>query len=288
VPSAYTGSARTRLAAHLIRWLGPRRLRPLLAAMKIRGLSVYRGSIAGGHAMPTSVEDVGHRHRGVDSGGNLRAAVFGVNDGLVSNTSLVLGIAGAAQEPRIILLSGIAGLLAGAFSMAAGEYVSMRSQREMYESQIALEREELGLYPEQEAEELSLIYHARGMPLEEARSMTRKLVKDPERALDTLSREELGLNPQELGSPWGAAVSSFAAFSAGALLPLLPFLMGAGVEAVPVAAATAVVGLFAVGAALSLFTGRHALWSGLRMVLIGSSAGLATYAIGRLLGVSLT
>jgi VIT1/CCC1 family predicted Fe2+/Mn2+ transporter len=114
------------------------------------------------------------------------------------------------------------------------------------------------------------------------------LVKDPERALDTLSREELGLNPQELGSPWGAAVSSFAAFSAGALLPLLPFLMGAGAEAVPAAAATGVVGLFAVGAALSLFTGRRALWSGLRMVLIGGSAGLATYAIGRLLGVSLT
>jgi vacuolar iron transporter family protein len=278
---------RVRLAAGLIRRLGPRRLQPMLAAMKVRGLSVYRGPKLRGHPMPTSAEDVGHRHRGIDGGGNLRAAVFGVNDGLVSNTSLILGVAGATAEPGIVLLSGIAGLLAGAFSMAAGEYVSVRSQRELYEYQIGLEREELDLYPAEEAEEMALIYNARGVPMDDARRIALEIIKDPVHALDTLAREELGLNPDELGSPWGAALASFTAFAAGAMVPLLPFAAGLSAQAVPVAAGLAMLALFAVGASMSLFTGRSALWSGLRMVLIGGGAGLVTYLIGTVLGVTL-
>ena len=186
----------------------------MLAAMKVRGLSVYdsQRSLAG-HLMPTSVSDVGARHKGY-GGGNLRAAVFGVNDGLVSNTSLIMGVAGAAAGADFVLTSGVAGLLAGALSMAAGEYVSMRSQREMFEYQIGLERDELQEYPEEEAEELALIYQARGMQLEEARRVTRELVKNEANALDALAREELGLNPDDLGSPWGAAIYSFLAFCA--------------------------------------------------------------------------
>lgn len=287
LPAAFKPSVRTRIVAVLIRILGPRRMLPVLAAVKVRGLSVYRGSHAPKtHAMPVAVEEVGARHRGIGPGGNLRAAVFGVNDGLVSNTSLIMGVAGATGDTKVILLSGVAGLLAGAFSMAAGEYVSMRSQREMYEYQIGLEKEELALYPEEEQEELALIYAARGMPLEKARTMAGEMLRDPVHALDTLSREELGLNPDDLGSPWGAALSSFLAFSAGALLPLAPFLF-LRESVVAVAAIVAGVALVAVGASLSLFSGRNAAWGGLRMLAIGVAAGAATFLIGRLLGVSL-
>ena len=285
-PGPFVPSRRARVVARLARTLGPRRMLPVLAAMKVRGLSVYSSQRPAGHAMPRSLEDFGQRHRSVGSGGALRAAVFGMNDGLVSNTSLILGIAGAGAEPRTLLLTGIAGLLAGAFSMAAGEYVSMRSQRELFEYQIGQERDELAQYPEEEAEEIALIYRARGLELEEARTVARKLMSDPEHALDTLAREELGLNPDDLGSPWGAAWTSFLAFAAGALLPLAPHLWLAGPSAVWATAAVALVALFSVGAALALFTGRGALASGLRMVLIGSAAGAATYGIGRLFGVS--
>jgi vacuolar iron transporter family protein len=215
------------------------------------------------------------------------AAVFEVNDGLVSNLSLILGVAGAAHDPRIVLVSGIAGLLAGAFSMSTGEYIFMRSQRELFEHQIDLERDELQLYPTQEAEELALIYQARGVPMDEARVLAGKLLENPEHALDTLACEELGLNPDELGSPWSAALFSFLAFGAGGIAPL-PFLFGTQANAILLATALGLAGLFAVGAALSLFTGRAALWSGLRMVLIGGSAALTTYLIGKWLGVSLS
>jgi VIT1/CCC1 family predicted Fe2+/Mn2+ transporter len=286
VEPTFEPTRRARLVAWLVSRIPPRRLRPVLAAMKVRGLSVYDSAVPG-HAMPTRVEQVGGRHRGVGSGGNLRAAVFGANDGLVSNTSLIMGIAGATHEAGIILTTGIAGLLAGALSMAAGEYVSMRSQRELYEYQIGLEREELGEYPEEEAEELALIYNARGMQLDEAREVARKLLRNPQHALDTLAREELGLNPDDLGSPWGAAVFSFLSFTVGAVIPLLPFLLKTGTLAVVYTAALAGVSLFAIGATLSLFTGRGALRGGLRMMLIGGASGLATYAIGSLLGLAL-
>ena len=283
-PPAFRPALRARLVARLVRVLGPRRMRGILSGLKVRGLSIYRGPTLPGHPMPTSVDQVGHRHRGVDAGGNLRAGVFGINDGLVSNTSLILGVAGAAQDPKVVLLSGVAGLLAGAFSMAAGEYLSMRSQRELFEYQIALEREELDLYPQEEAEELALIYNARGLPMDDARRIAHELVGRPEQALDALAREELGLNPDELGSPWGAALSSFIAFAAGAVVPVLPFLSGSGRHAVVLASALAGSALFAVGATLSLFTGRGAIASGIRMVLIGAAAGTSTYLIGGLWG----
>jgi VIT1/CCC1 family predicted Fe2+/Mn2+ transporter len=287
-PPPYSPGLRARITVTLARLFTPRRVRHMLAAMKVRGLSAYdsQRSLAG-HLMPTSVSDVGARHKGY-GGGNLRAAVFGINDGLVSNTSLIMGVAGAAASVEFVLASGVAGLLAGALSMAAGEYVSMRSQREMFEYQIGLERDELREYPEEEAEELALIYQARGMQLEEARRVSRELVKNETNALDALAREELGLNPDDLGSPWGAAVSSFLAFAVGAVVPLVPFLFGLPLtRALSTAAVVAACALFAVGAALSLFTGRSALAGGLRMVLIGGGAGLATWLIGSLLGAAI-
>lgn len=279
---------RARLVARLLSWTGPRALRPVLAAMKIRGLSVYSAPpLTLGHPMPRSAEEVGRGHHGRLSGNNLRAAVFGVNDGLVSNTSLMMGVAGATADVSVIVLTGIAGLLAGAFSMAAGEYVSVRSQREMYEYQIGLERDELQEYPQEEAEELALIYNARGMELGAARHFSADLIGDREHALNVLAREELGLNPDDLGSPFGAAFSSFLSFSAGALIPLVPFLLGLRAYGVPVAAGLAATSLFAVGAVLSLFTGRRAFWGGARMLAIGAAAAAATYGIGGLLGVNI-
>jgi len=222
---AFIPDLRTRLVAGLVRRYGPRAMRGILAAMKVRGLSVYSHA-APGHPAPTSADEVGKRHRGIAGGGNLRAAVFGINDGLVSNASLILGVAGASANNSTILLSGIAGLLAGAFSMAAGEYVSVRSQREMYEHQIGLERAELAEYPEEEAEELALIYAARGLSVSDAHGLARRTIANPGLALDTLAREELGLNPENLGSPWGAALSSFFSFGVGALVDRGRFVRG--------------------------------------------------------------
>ena len=285
-PAPFRPDLRTRMVALLTRSLKPRAMRGVLAAMKVRGMVLY-DTAQPSHGVPTRREDVGRRHRGAASGNALRAGVFGVNDGLVSNAALIYGVAGASQDASIIALTGVAGLLAGAFSMAAGEYVSVRSQREMFEYQIGLERDELEKYPQEEAAELALIYAAKGMTPDEARRVADTLMQDPERALDTLAREELGLNPDELGSPWVAAASSFAAFTAGAALPLLPFLFAGGRIALLESVALTALGLFAVGASMSLFTGRHALLSGLRMLAIGGTAGLATYFIGAWLGVAL-
>jgi VIT1/CCC1 family predicted Fe2+/Mn2+ transporter len=273
---------RARLIAALARVLGPKRIKPALAAMKIRGLSAYSTAPAG-HVMPTDVTTIGRSHR--SGGGNLRPAIFGVNDGLVSNASLILGMVGASASTGTVLATGIAGLLAGALSMAAGEFVSVRSQREMYEYQIGLEADELKEYPEAEAEELALIYAARGMPLEEARVFAHRLVTDPKQALDVLAREELGLNPNDLGSPMGAATFSFIAFTLGALVPLLPFFFGLVLpNAAYAGAAAAGLGLFGTGASLSLFTGRNAWTGGLRMLAIGGGAGAVTFMIGSLIG----
>ena len=286
-PAHYFPDWRTRVVGRLVKWFGPRRMRPVLAAMKVRGMSLYTKAPVG-HAIPTQLSEVGRRHHNVGASGTLRAAVFGVNDGLVSNASLILGVAGAVGSGSMILLSGIAGLLAGAFSMAAGEYVSMRSQREMFEYQIGMERAELEQYPQEEAAELALIFAAKGMEKAEARKLADKLISDPDHALDTLAREELGLNPDELGSPWGAAVSSFMAFAAGAIVPLLPFLFTDGQQALTISIALTCVALFVVGAVLSLFTGRNAWLGGLRMLAIGCAAGAGTYIIGKALGVTLT
>jgi VIT1/CCC1 family predicted Fe2+/Mn2+ transporter len=225
-------------------------------------------------------------HRGRDGGGSLRAAIFGVEDGLVSNLSLVMGVAGADPGRHIVLLSGIAGLLAGSFSMAAGEYLSMSAQRELFERQIGLEREELRENPEEEQEELALIYQAKGVPVGDARAIASRIVSDPRVALDTLAREELGLNPDELGSPWAAALSSFVLFAVGALLPLLPYFFGGGAAAVIVSAALAGLGLLVVGVSITLFTGRNPVISALRMLGIGAGAAIVTFIVGRLIGVN--
>jgi VIT1/CCC1 family predicted Fe2+/Mn2+ transporter len=284
LPSPFQASGRARLVAALARRLGPRRVKPALAALKVRGLSAYTAAL-GGHLLPTDLAQVGLSHRTV-GGGNLRAAIFGVNDGLVSNASLILGGVGAQASTGTVLATGIAGLLAGALSMAAGEYVSVRSQRELFEYQIGLEADELKQYPEAEAEELALIYIARGMDQAQACAFAHQLVRDPAQALDVLAREELGLNPDDLGSPVGAAVFSFSAFTVGALVPLVPFFAG---SALPVAAywgtGFAAVGLFGTGAAMSLFSGRNPLMGGLRMLGIGALAGATVFLIGHLIGV---
>jgi VIT1/CCC1 family predicted Fe2+/Mn2+ transporter len=298
-PAEFVPPVRARVIALLVRLLGPRRLTHALAAMKVRGMAVYRsagyqGAIttAGARALPPRHDEVGEQHRsGKDTAGTaggLRAAVFGVNDGLVSNTSLILGVAGGGADTRGIVLAGIAGLLAGAFSMAAGEWVSVRSQREMFEHQIDLEKAELDEYPEEEAGELALIFEARGMNLEEAQHTADHLIAEPKRALDALTREELGLNPGDLGSPVLAGVASFLAFALGGAVPLMPFLIASGDRAIASAVACSAAALLAVGASLSLFTGRSAPASALRMLLIGTAAGALTWGIGRLLGVSLS
>ena len=288
-PGPWVPSRRARLVARLVRRFGPHRTRSVLSAMKVRGMSIY-SSREVGHPMPLSVADIGLRHRGT-GGANLRAIVFGANDGLVSNASLILGVAGATGgngESRVIVISGIAGLLAGAFSMAAGEYVSVASQREMFERQIEAERDELAEYPAAEAAELSLIYQARGLSRDDADRMTASIVANPAYALDTLAREELGLDPGELGSPWGASISSFASFALGALVPLVPFLIGAGRPALLGSIAVTGAALFGVGTSISLFTGRGAIRGGVRMLVIGAAAATATFFIGRLLGVSVS
>ncbi len=281
---AFTPSTRARIVASLTRTFGVKAMKPALAAMKVRGLSVYNGAVvSAAHPMPREPGKLESHHRSA-GGGSLRAAVFGVNDGLVSNTCLILGVAGAAENSGLILTSGFAGLLAGAFAMAAGEFISVRSQREMFEHQISLERAEIENYPEAEAEELALIYAARGVPLEDARKITKALVKNKEEALNTLAREELGLNPEDLGSPFGAAFWSFVSFAFGAALPLAPFILHLN-NALYVAVGIAAVALFVIGAALSLFSGRNAFFGGARMVLIGAIAASATYSIGKLFGV---
>ncbi|MFN2590472.1 MAG: VIT1/CCC1 transporter family protein [Actinomycetota bacterium] len=212
--------------------------------------------------------------------GAFRAAIFGVNDGLVSNLSLIMGFAGAAVENRVVILAGVAGLLAGAFSMAAGEYQSMKVQRELFERLLHLEAHELATEPDEEHEELREIYESRGFPPELARRVTEVVMRDPKVALETHAREELGLDPQELGSPWGAAVSSFLTFAVGAAVPLVPFLVGSGSAAVYAAIAASGVSLFAVGATLTLLTGRQPWVSGFRMLVVGGVAAAVTYTVG--------
>lgn len=219
-----------------------------------------------------------------DRSGALRAAVFGVNDGLVSNTALVMGFAGSGAAATTILFAGIAGLLAGSFSMAAGEYISMRSQREAYEREIALEADELRDDPEAEAEELALIYRAKGLDAEEAGRVAATIMKDQEAALETMAREELGLDPEELGSPWSAALSSLVAFALGAVVVVLPYLFGSGTAALAAAIGLAAAALFTVGSALGLLNGRAALRSGARQLLVGGGAALVVFFIGQAIG----
>jgi vacuolar iron transporter family protein len=236
--------------------------------------------------------DIAERERWHRSGrsGTLRAVIFGVSDGLVSNLALVMGVAGAsgptATSGHFILLAGIAGLLAGAFSMAAGEYISMQSQRELFERQIELERAEMAAMPEEEEAEMASLYRAKGFNADEAKAIAHRLFEDPERALDQLIREELGLDPDELGSPFGAAFGSFVAFALGAFVPVAPYLVGSGVGAFVAAIGLSLVALFAVGGGVSLLTGRGVLFSGARQVAIGAAAAIVTFVVGTAIGVS--
>ena len=262
-----------------------------LAAAPSAGMAAGRGRDGVAEAMAaSSAAEIGQTegwHRTGGRSGTLRAVIFGVSDGLVSNLSLVMGVAGAAAgNPRFILLAGIAGLLAGAFSMAAGEYISMQSQRELFERQIALERAEMEAMPEEEEAELAASYRAKGFTAAEAATIAHRIFQDPKAALDMLVREELGLDPDELGSPWGAAAGSFLAFGVGAVIPVIPFLFGGGTALTALSLGLSLIALFGVGAAVSLLTGRGFLFSGVRQLGLGLAAAVVTYLIGSIIGVS--
>ena len=304
---------RVRAIGLLARWFGVNSVLPIVRSMEAGAYSAYMAQDPAAQALapderehrktmsrlergsvePTQAITEREKWHRTGGGGTLRASVFGVSDGLVSNASLVMGFSGAQTQGDVVLLAGVAGLLAGAFSMAAGEYVSMRAQRELFERQIELEREELAANPEEERREIALIYRAKGLSPEQAEATAAQLMADPNVALETLVREELGLDPASLGSPWGAAIGSFLAFAGGAIMPVLPFLFAPAAEDVAAgyviaSAALAGIALFGVGASLSLFTGRSALMSGLRQLGLGAAAAALTYGIGSLIGVSTT
>jgi vacuolar iron transporter family protein len=301
---AHKPSARVRLLGWLARQFGTRRVVPIISNMEARDEAGYmrqpeaaglpaeerahsrtllamEGKVSGQQSIAGA-----ERWHTTATGGALRAAVFGINDGLLSNFSLVMGFAGAEAQPEYIILAGVAGLLAGSFSMAAGEYVSVRAQREVFEQQIAIEKEELEVSPREEEEELALIYQAKGIPEHEASRLAKRIIQNPKTAIDTLAREELGLDPTGLGSPWSAAISSFIAFVLGAFVPVMPYLLTSGTKAWIASASLSFCALFTVGAVLSIFTSRGPLRSGARMLGIGLLVSAITYSVGWLLGVS--
>lgn len=295
---------RVRFLSFLARRFGADAVVPMVLRLEASDAAKYRGAADAPPAMAAA--EIAHgrvlaalegdgageriaraegRHR-TGAGGALRAAVFGVNDGLVSNLALVMGVAGGSDSGGIVLLAGVAGLLAGAFSMAAGEWISVRSQREMYEREIAVEAEELRAFPEEEREELSLIYQAKGVPAAAAGALAAQIMENPDTALDTLVREELGLDPGDLGSATVASLSSFASFALGAFVPVIPFLVGEGAAALAAAAGLAAVALFGVGILTSVFTARPPLRAGVRMVVVGALAAGVTYVVGSAVGVA--
>jgi len=303
---------RTRLLVRLARWFGPTFVLPTVASLERADVTRYdaqpeaassglpsaershsrvvtavlESAPRGGAVGPTLAKLEG-RHRSV--GGNaLRAAVLGANDGLVSNLSLVMGVVGAEVAEHTVLLTGLAGLVAGAASMAMGEWLSVMNARELFESQVRTESEELEQNPVEEQEELALIYQAKGLGQEEARALAQRLFGDRKSALDTLVREELGLDPEELGgSPYVAAGTSFGLFSMGAIFPVLPFFFLSGLAAIGASLALAGLALAVIGVVTSVFTGRSAAFSAGRQLVIGYGAAAITFAIGKLVGVSL-
>jgi VIT1/CCC1 family predicted Fe2+/Mn2+ transporter len=301
---------RTRALVWLARRFGPQFVLPTLSTLEQRDSGQYDKqpeAVEGGlpqaershnrvvsamaSAMPagasgSSLARLEGRHRG---GGNaLRAAVLGANDGLVSNLSLVMGVAGAAQSGRMILLTGLAGLVAGACSMAMGEWLSVTSARELSQQQIDIEADELQRMPEEELEEMVLIYQAKGLDETAARTLAERLMANKDSALDTLVREELGIDPDELGgSAWAAAGTSFGLFALGAVFPVAPFFALDGIPALVTSLAASGVALALIGGGTSLFTGRGVLFSAGRQLAIGYAAAAITYGIGRLVGVSI-
>ena len=309
VPPPGRPGARTRLLATAARRLSPRAVLPLIERAERADAGMYDadpdaapGMAADehGHARtiaklieggrPSPAEQIARRepwHRG-DRSGALRAGVFGVSDGLVSNTALVMGVAGSGASHTVILLAGTAGLLSGSFSMAAGEYVSMASQREMYEREISLEAQELEEKPEEEHDELVLLYRAKGLPRADAAQLADRIMADRKVALDTLTREELGLDPAQLGSPLSAAISSLLTFAVGALVVIFPYFFLSGTAALVTAIVLAGAALVAVGAGIGILNGRSAVRSGLRQLLLGGAAALITFGIGHLIGASVS
>jgi len=230
---------------------------------------------------PEHHDTIDHTHRDID-GGALRPAVFGAMDGLVSNFALIAGIVGSDASPRTVVVTGLAGLAGGAFSMAAGEYTSVASQAELARAEVEIERRELVRSPEAEQRELAELYIARGLDEKLAHEVARQLSRDPDTALEIHAREELGVDPRDLPSPWVAAGSSFAFFAVGALLPLLPYLLGA-TTLTPALVLTAL-GLFGAGAAVSHVTARPWWYGGTRQLVLGAAAGALTYLLGLLIG----
>ncbi len=243
-------------------------------------MQTTKGGIAG-----ATLAQLEGRHRNVSGGNALRAAVLGSSDGLTSNLSLVMGVAGASLQPHQILLTGLAGLLAGALSMAIGEWLSVQSARELYGRQLAVEREELEQAPEEERQELSLIYQAKGLEAAASDELASRIISDRATALDTLSREELGIDPEELGgSAWQAAIASFFLFAVGAIIPVLPFTFLAGWTAVFTSIGLSILGLFTIGAGITLTTGAPLWKAGGRQIIMGVAAALITFGLGRLVG----
>jgi VIT1/CCC1 family predicted Fe2+/Mn2+ transporter len=306
-----TPSSRARVMAWLARRFGPSFVLPTIAAAEARDVDAYDSqpeAVAGG--LPTaersharvieaaattgrglvgpSIATLEGRHRG-GGGNSLRAAVLGANDGLVSNLSLVMGVAGAATSAHTILITGVAGLVAGSCSMAMGEWLSVNSARELNQKQIATEAAELEQAPEEEKEELVLIYQAKGLPEAQAKALADRLLADKDTALDTLAREELGIDPDSLGGSAGAAAAaSFGLFAFGAIFPVAPYLVLNGWPAVLASLALSGVVLAAIGAGTSLFTGRGFFFSAGRQLVIGYAAAAVTFGIGRLVGATLT
>ncbi|MBV9346074.1 MAG: VIT1/CCC1 transporter family protein [Gammaproteobacteria bacterium] len=304
-------SLRTRFLGQLARRFGPQFVMPTIAAAEFADRNKYA---AQSDARALAADERGHAavvqemarapgagavtgadiaqaepwHRGT-SGNNLRAAVLGANDGLVSNFCLLMAVAGAGAAGRSILLTGLAGLVAGASSMALGEWLSVTNARELAHTQLAREAEEIEQTPQAEQHELALIYQAKGLPKPDAERIAAQLMRDKKTALDTLAREELGIDPQELGgNPLAAALTSFALFATGAVFPVIPFIWLQGRAAVLASTAASAVALSVVGLATSLFNGRGPLFSALRQVLFGCAAAALTYGIGAVLGVSLS
>ncbi len=313
VPARHTLSWRTRVLILLAKSFGPKFVLPTISTMEqmdshsydiqtdarleklpqqeqshARLLKAITGGSRGKGLEGSQVARLEGRHRA--TGGNaLRAAVLGANDGLVSNLSLVMGVAGADMVAKTVLVTGLAGLIAGACSMAMGEWLSVQSARELYLRQIAVEKQEIAEVPDEEAEELSLIYQSKGLPEEEATNLANRLIHNQSNALDTLSREELGIDPAELGgSPWSAALTSFGLFALGAIVPVISFFFMQGFGAVLTSLLLSSLALFLIGAAITLLTGRNVLFSGFRQVLFGLLAAGITFGIGRLIGAAIT
>ena len=244
-----------------------------------------------GQVAPGGVEDgiAAHVEGHGKSGGNaLRAAVLGASDGLLSNFNLVMGVAGANLAPKTILLTGLAGLLAGGISMGLGEWISVQSSRELYLQQIHGERDEIATAPARETAELALIYQARGFDRATSRTMATRMMSNPDTALDAMTRDELGIDPSRLGgSAWEAAIVSCLLFMAGALIPVVPYMFLSGATAAAVSAGASAIGLFVIGGAITLFTGKSVLWSGLRQVAFGLVAAVVVFLIGHLIGARL-